>query len=149
MQIETARFGVVEVEEDKLINFPWGIPGFEDLKRYIVLEYKEGPFQWLQAVDDSSVAFLLYPPDILGVTYNVTEEAKKTVEIQNEDDLLVMNMVSFKEGKDVIRFHMRSPLLFNTDARLGCQWVMSVEDLDKNVKLPPGLQLVDEQDELE
>jgi len=148
MQIETARFGVVEVDEDRVISFPWGIPGFEELKRYIILEYKEGPFQWLQAVDDSTVAFPLCPPNILGVTYNVTEEAKKTVGVQNEADLLVMNMVSFKTGKDVIRFHMRSPLLFNTATRLACQWVMSVEDLEKNVKLPTGLQWVDEPDDM-
>ena len=147
MQIETARFGIMEVDETRIINFPWGIPGFEELKRYILLEYKEGPFQWLQAVENPIVAFPLCPPEILGVTYQITEEARKTIQIEKDEDMVVMNMVSFKTGKDIIRFHLRSPLLFNTAERLGCQWVMSKEDLDKHVKLPPGLEWVDEPDE--
>lgn len=149
MQIKTARFDVVEVDEGKIINFPWGIPGFEDLKRYVLLEYQQGPFQWLQAVDDDAVAFPICPPDILGVTYQITEEAKKTIKIEKDEDLLVMNMVSFKAGKDIIRFHMRSPLLFNTASRIACQWVMTKEDVTKNVKLPPGVEWVDEPDDAE
>lgn len=147
MQIETARFGTLEVDAEKIINFPWGIPGFEELKRYILMEHKEGPFQWLQAVDDQNVAFPLCPPEVLGVVYEVSEEAKKTIELQKDDDLLIMNMVSFKAGKDIIRFHMRSPLLFNTATRTACQWVMNKEELDKNIKLPPGLEWVDEPDD--
>lgn len=147
MQIDTARFGILEIKDDQFINFPWGIPGFEELKRYILMEWKEGPFQWLQAVDESTIAFAMCPPEVLGVCYEVTDQHKKAIEIEKDDDLLVLNMVSFKRGKDLIRFHMRSPLLFNTAARIGCQWVMSPEEVDKHVKLPPGMEWVDEPDD--
>ena len=32
MQVDTTRFGIIEVGEKELITFPWGIPGFEDFE---------------------------------------------------------------------------------------------------------------------
>jgi flagellar assembly factor FliW len=81
------------------------------------------------------------------VVYNIPEESKKSIQLTRDEDLLVLNLVSFKRGKDVIRFHMRSPLLFNTATRVGCQLVLNTEELQKCVKLPAGLEWVDDDDD--
>ena len=45
MIVETARFGSVEVDEDKVILFEDGLPGFESLTKYIILSPPEpNPF---------------------------------------------------------------------------------------------------------
>ena len=52
MQLETAHFGVIEFNEDDIIIFPEGIPGFEETKKYILMgnETNEAVFFWLQSV---------------------------------------------------------------------------------------------------
>ena len=132
MQVNTTRFGVIEIEERELINFPWGIPGFEELKSYVLLQYKNGPFQWLQSVEEPSVAFVVCPPDFIGMEYSVPESKKNVIKLHKQEDLVVLNIVSFNrdaEGKGGMRFHVKSPLLFNVEARVGYQWTMEADEL--------------------
>jgi flagellar assembly factor FliW len=136
MQVDTSRFGVIEVGEKELINFPWGIPGFEELKGYVLLEYKNGPFQWLQSVEEPAVAFVVCPPDFLGLEYGTPDEKQRLIKLENADDLVVLNIVSFDREKRSIRFHVKSPLLFNVADRIGYQWTMETEELKHYLKMP-------------
>jgi flagellar assembly factor FliW len=138
MQVDTSRFGIIEVGEKELINFPWGIPGFEQLKSYVLLEYKNGPFQWLQSVEESSVAFVVCSPDFLGLEYTAPEARKKLIKLENSDDLVILNIVSFDREKRAIRFHVKSPLLFNVAERIGYQWTMEAEELKHYLTTPAG-----------
>lgn len=140
MQVNTSRFGTVEVEESKLIDFPWGIPGFEELKTYILLEYKNGPFQWLQSAEEPSVAFVVCPPDVIGLEYKVPGSKTGVIGIEKNEDLLVLNIVSFNKDKGTMRFHVQSPLLFNASARIGYQWSIEPEELKQHLVTPDGPQ---------
>ncbi len=139
MQVNTTRFGTIEIEERELITFPWGIPGFEELKSYVLLQYKNGPFQWLQSAEEPAVAFVVCPPDFIGLEYSVPESKKQVIELRNQDDLVVLNIVSFnrdKSDKGGMRFHVKSPLLFNVEARIGYQWTMDADELKGFVQMP-------------
>ncbi len=137
MQVDTSRFGRIEVGEKEVITFPWGIPGFELLKNYVLLEYRDGPFEWLQSVEEPSVAFVVCPPDFIGLEYTAPESKTKLIELENRDDLVVLNIVSFDREKRAIRFHVKSPVLFNVATRIGYQWTMEADEL-KNYLITPA-----------
>lgn len=138
MQVNTTRFGIIDVNEGELINFPWGIPGFEELKSYVLLQYKNGPFQWLQSAEEPSVAFVVCPPDFLGLEYTVPESKKSMINLAQKEDMVILNVVSFNKEKGSMRFHVRSPLLFNVAARIGYQWTMEAEELKGYLVTPSG-----------
>lgn len=139
IRIETSRFGTLEVNEDRIIHFPWGIPGFEEINRYILLEYEQGIFHWLQAVDNADVAFIVCMPDVPQVTYTVPPEKLQPIQMQDPEHLAVLNLVSVtRSPQKTIRFHIRSPLLFNMEARLAYQWTMDAPDFQKYVKILEG-----------
>ncbi len=138
MQVNTTRFGTINVGEKELITFPWGIPGFEELKSYVLLEYKDGPFQWLQSTEEASVAFVVCPPDFIGLVYSVPESKTSLVNLQNTEDLVILNIVSFNREKKAMRFHVRSPLLFNVAERIGYQWTMEADELKGHLTTPVG-----------
>ena len=138
MQVNTTRFGTIEIKESELIDFPWGIPGFEELKSYVLLDYKNGPFQWLQSVEEPTVAFVVAPPDVIGLEYKIPESKTSLIKLENTADLLVLNIVSFNRDKGSMRFHVRSPLLFNASARIGYQWTMEPEELKTRLITPAG-----------
>lgn len=59
MQVNTARFGLLDIEEDKVISMPQGLLGFPE-KRFILLTPPNlGPFCWLQAVENPNLAFVV------------------------------------------------------------------------------------------
>lgn len=56
MKILTRQFGEIEIDESKIINVPAGIPGFQDRKRYSMLQKEEAaPFLFFQSVDDPNL----------------------------------------------------------------------------------------------
>ena len=136
MQVNTSRFGIIDVGEKEPITFPWGVPGFEELRSYVLLEYKNGPFQWLQSVEEPSVAFVVCAPDFLGLVYSVPDAKKKLIKLTNDDDLVVLNIVSFDREKGNMRFHVKSPLLFNVASRIGYQWTMEADELKGHLTTP-------------
>lgn len=136
MQISTTRFGALEISEETFIKFPWGIPGFETLKSFVLIEHRDGPFHWLQSTEDPDVAFLVCHPDVHGVYYKVPENRLKELDIQNEDDLAILNLISMEREQNQVRFHIRSPLLVNTISRTGQQWSMDRHELKTCTILP-------------
>lgn len=72
MRIESPRFGPIDVDEDKVIHFPRGLPGFPDCTGFIVMDHDtETPLKWLQCVDRPEVAFLVVEPEQIMVSYGL------------------------------------------------------------------------------
>jgi len=140
MKIETSRFGSIEVKDDSIIEFPWGIPGFESIKRYVLIEHREGPFQWLQAVDEPSLAFVVCLPEVIGISYEVPPSCLETIGAKTREDVIILNLISFDRDKNVIRFHLRSPLVFNVHEKKGYQWTMDRQEVKTYIKLPEGME---------
>ncbi|MCU0587894.1 MAG: flagellar assembly protein FliW [Syntrophobacteraceae bacterium] len=134
MQIETSRFGTLELGEDVFIEFPQGIPGFGALKRYVLLEHRNGPFQWLQAVDEPTVAFVVCAPDVLGYRYVLPPDKGSPIDLQQPDDLAILVMVCFDRENRSLRPHLRGPLLLNASNRKAYQWVIDTPELDQMVQ---------------
>lgn len=140
MKVETSRFGTIEVNDDSVIEFPWGIPGFESVKRYVLLEHGEGPFQWLQAVDEQSLAFVVCLPEVIGISYDVPPSSLEPIGARTRNDIVILNLISFDRDRNTIRFHLRSPLLFNVQAKKGYQWTMDREEVKSYIRLPEGME---------
>ncbi len=140
MKIETTRFGTIEVDDNRVIDFPWGIPGFENIKKYVLIEYKDGPFQWLQAVEEPSLAFVVCPPEVIGVQYKIPQSTLEPLEANQADDVIILNLISFDREKNIIRFHLRSPLVFHVEKRRAYQWTMDSEEVKKYINLPEGME---------
>lgn len=62
IDIATLRFGILRLPAEELLEFPEGIPGFEEQTRWVLLPVREG-LGWLQAVDLPSLAFLVVAPE--------------------------------------------------------------------------------------
>jgi len=63
MIVNSLRFGQLEVPENKIVTMVKPVLGFENLKKYFLLEVDEiRPFLWLQSVEEPTVAFLVVNP---------------------------------------------------------------------------------------
>ncbi|HBT20194.1 MAG TPA: flagellar assembly protein FliW [Peptococcaceae bacterium] len=136
MKVETSRFGCIEVDEDKIIYFPWGIPGFEDLKKYFLVPVNENPFfTWLQSFDDPNVAFLLVDPFLFFEGYEVelTEDVKKELEIEDRKDIIIQAVTNIpKTGVENATANLVGPIVINVRKRLGRQVIL--QDVPYGIK---------------
>ena len=72
MKIETTRFGIIDVPEDKTIHMSDGMLGFPDKKRFCIIPHKkDSPFFWYQCLDDPALAFVMTNPWLFKGDYHV------------------------------------------------------------------------------
>ena len=58
MQIQTSRFGNVELDQEDIIEFPEGILGFNSLRKFVLLDDPTDEiFAWLQSCENPAIAF--------------------------------------------------------------------------------------------
>jgi len=64
IRFKSSRFGDLEIPEEKIIRVPEGIIGFQEFKRYALLDPTGGEslFLWLHCVDDPDLAFIIADP---------------------------------------------------------------------------------------
>jgi len=135
MKIESQVFGTVEVPEEKVIEFPAGLPGFEHCKRF-ALAHEEGSSAaifLLQSVDEPGVVFSITGPDSLGVNYefSLTDEEVATLQLASPGDALVAVIVRKDDGDGKtpagagLRANFMAPLVINVSGRRGLQKVIT------------------------
>jgi flagellar assembly factor FliW len=93
MQIQTSRFGAIDVDETRLITMVGGLLGFPQATRFALIQTgEENYFFWLQSVDDANLAFVVcdpanFLPDYTIDQVPVREEARESLGISPEVDL--------------------------------------------------------------
>jgi len=124
IQFETTRFGSLEVEQDRLVNFPEGLIGLPELKKFILIDHKDTPLKWLQSVDDPDMAFIVGSPSLLVAEYSLQLEdaVRKYLHLNNEEDLVPL-VIMRVQGEDVIA-NFQGPILINAENMRGVQLVV-------------------------
>lgn len=131
MNIESPRFGTLVVEPSRIIEFPRGMVGFEDLRRFSLFhpEGETPAYFILQSLDDPSVAFNVADPARFGFEHEIALSDAEAAEIQYDGteasaaNMAVVVMLT-KEAPGVpLRANLKAPVVINLEARRGLQHV--------------------------
>jgi flagellar assembly factor FliW len=135
MKILTTRFGEIEIDEKKIITFPLGIPGFVELKRFVLIDYKD-PIQWLHAVDDADVAFIVINPFIIFPSYDldIRDDEELFLGIKEPKDVVVLTILNI--SNNIVTANLRGPLVLNSANYLAAQILIDDEKYDFHTPLP-------------
>lgn len=131
LKIKTTRFGTITTEEEKTITMPFGMLGFPDVKRFVILQHKENsPFFWYQSVDDPMLAFVIMSPFLFEPDYSVNlenilkEMSWNEEEKQNNLELYVVVNIP-KGAPDKMTANLIGPILINNKIHQAVQMVIS------------------------
>lgn len=135
MKVDSPRFGPLEVDQDKVIEFPDGLPGFEHCKRFSLFHEAGGqPIVYtLQSLDDPEVALPVADPAQFGFHYELTLEDRDVamLEVGSADDVAVAVVLrrdaaaAADAGAGAISANVMAPLVINTRTRRGKQQPIS------------------------
>ncbi|MDP4551443.1 flagellar assembly protein FliW [Alkalihalobacillus macyae] len=132
MKIDTARFGEIDVHEERLMTFANGIPGLEHFKTYFLLpadDKDESPFYFLQSTEESGLCFFLADPFSFYPNYevNLDNGTLDQLELNEPKNALVLSILTVQGSLQDATMNLKAPLIFNTVARSGKQMVLKQE----------------------
>jgi len=126
MDVQTSRFGIVDIAEDRIINFPKGMLGFSRQTRFCLLQPSdEACFYWLQSLDDPELAFVVTDPTLFVPDYSVPirSDQMEDLRLRNIEDAQVLVIVN--KHNDNLTGNLQGPLVVNTVDRIGEQLVLA------------------------
>lgn len=126
MEVRTTRFGVIEIAEDRVIEFPSGLLGFPRCTRYCLLEPGEDAcFFWLQSLDEPSLAFVVTDPSMFveGYVVPIRPEQMEQLGLEKLEDAQVFCVVNKVSGQ--LTGNLQGPLVINTASRVGEQLILA------------------------
>ncbi len=129
MEIESKTIHNSEPETQTIINFPAGLPGFENHTQFRLFELAGSEIVYsLRSVADEETAFSVAHPSHFNINYNfmLTDEEDQLLDFESQDDLLILLILHKDDSAEpssqpTIKGSIRAPLLINTKKKVGLQ----------------------------
>jgi flagellar assembly factor FliW len=129
MQIQTTRFGFLEIEPHSILTFPNGLLGLENCRHWVLLaDAHNEALAWLQSTSRPDIALAVVSPRryVPGYQVRVARSELKPLEISDLSQAEVLVILSRNDLS--LTLNLKAPLVINLEQRLGRQ-VISNGDL--------------------
>jgi len=141
VQLQSIRFGEISYSPEDVVGFEEGIPGFEGLKRFLLIESPDfAPVKFFQAVDDPNISFPLLPPQAVCQGYRVEIPAKHRSDLglERPEEAAVLCVVTIDEDPSRSTINLFAPLIINPAQRKGAQIIQFGSDYPVDAPLLAG-----------
>jgi flagellar assembly factor FliW len=138
MLVQTKFFGEVEIDDAKILDFPNGIIGFEDFKKFAIIydidDDKETKISWLQSVEEATLALPVIDPMAIVNEYSpmIEDELLKPLGNSADEDLLCLLVMIVPSDMTKVTANMKAPVIINSKTNKGVQLI--VDNADYPVK---------------
>ena len=145
MQVETTRFGTIDVPDEEIVDFPDGIPGFRGARKMVLVGagdligveggHGHHTLYWLQDVVDPDLAFLTTVPWVAYPDYDIHIDPE-LIGHAAPDDVCVLVMVTIRRDGEraTLTTNLLAPVVIDTGRRIGHQVIL--QDGDWPVRAP-------------
>jgi len=127
MNIESQRFGTIEINDDELLSFPAGVIGFPTEQKFaLVPHHGSGYIAWLQSVSTPGLAFPVVSAHAFGDRYPDVPVLGAAVEagLQGPDDALAVMVVLCALANQPATVNLLAPIVVNAATRTGAQVIL-------------------------
>lgn len=132
-QVATKYFGNLDYNEDSRVEFPDGIPGFENQHGFLVMQQPATqPLVFLQSLNDAALCFIALPARAACPDYRLAIPAADlealglptTRQPEIGREVLCLTIISVGEDASVTA-NLLAPLVINLENRRGRQPIMA------------------------
>jgi flagellar assembly factor FliW len=114
MKITTKQFGEIEFEDSKTIEFEEGIIGFENFKKYLLVNSGDELFLWLTSVDEPEIVFPLISIGVLVDDYKY----------KGKEEGELFGIVTLNKDPLKITVNLKAPVCISKDNKRGSQKIL-------------------------
>ncbi|MCL2415720.1 MAG: flagellar assembly protein FliW [Defluviitaleaceae bacterium] len=132
MRIISSQFGEIEINNDSIITFNEGLPGFYDLRCFALLSdaNEDGLIFHLQSIDSEEVAFVLVDMAALAQDYDPLVDPGHLDGLgeYEPENFLILNVATIPENIHDITVNLKAPIVINWELKRGKQVVCANEE---------------------
>ena len=129
MNINTTRFGEIEVSDDILFEFVCPILGYEDETQFALIEHNQSSnFKWLQSTKTPNLAFVVTIAGFFDIDYSfeLPEITQEELGIQTAEDIIAFNLVVIPhDNPRNSTINLLAPIIVNITNKKAGQIVLS------------------------
>ncbi|MCZ0702115.1 flagellar assembly factor FliW [Natronobacillus azotifigens] len=140
MNIQTKYFGDVTIDQKQTIQFPQGIPGFQDETAFVLMDLPENPtFQVLQSTTRTNVAFIVTNPYAFHPDYELEldEATLELLQIEAEEQVSVFVILTLKDPFETSTVNLQAPIIVNHEKKYAKQFITNNSSYSTRAPLLP------------
>ncbi|HPU60243.1 MAG: flagellar assembly protein FliW [Defluviitoga tunisiensis] len=118
------KLGSVKIDTEKIIEFEYGIPGFENLRKFALLQPESSfPIMWLVSLEDKQVAFPVILPQLIRSDYEIIlpEDISEYLQLEKPEDAVVISILTIPQNKEDITINLAAPIIISLNNNKGIQ----------------------------
>lgn len=129
MQINTTRFGRVEIRQTDVLDFPFGLIGLEAWRSWVVLADGHNPgLGWLQSTERAELALAVVSPRRFVSDYRVRVSNRDLAALESPEGSTPQVVVAVSSVADAavgesLSLNLKAPILVSIESRRGRQVV--------------------------
>ncbi|KGX93952.1 flagellar assembly protein FliW [Pontibacillus halophilus JSM 076056 = DSM 19796] len=128
MQVHTRFFDEITIEQDAVITFPNGLPGFLEEKEFVLLPIDEnGIYQALQSIHSKEVCLVtLNPYTIYGdYEFDLDQATIDVLNIEKPEEVQVLSVATLREPFSQSTINLQAPIIVNVINRKAKQVILN------------------------
>ena len=127
MKVKTTRFGELEVNPTDLITFAEGLFGFENLKKYFVVDPGDSTLiLWLQSTEDEKIAFPIIEPKMFKPDYiaKLLPADLNGLDLDSLQTAKLYSILTIPANVTEMSANLKAPIVINSSKKIGKQMVL-------------------------
>jgi flagellar assembly factor FliW len=127
VKVKTTRFGEVDVNPADIVHFNDGLLGFENQKKYFVVDPGDSTLVlWLQSIDDGNVAFPMIEPKIFKPDYiaKLLPADLNGLELETLTTARLYSILTIPSSVTEMSANLKAPIVINSAKKVGKQIVL-------------------------
>ncbi len=137
--LDLPRFGACTYRDSEVLDFPWGLPGFASLRRFIALNLEsQERFVWLQSLDDLAIALPAADPWQIFPEYapQLPPYATSSLQLGRPEDFATLCVVVVTPGAAEMTMNLLAPIVVNLRTRTGRQVTLETGGYSVRTPIP-------------
>ena len=127
MELVTRYHGIREYSDEDVIVFKKGIPGFKELKNFIIFPLESNEvFSILHSIENIEVGLVLVSPYavIQDYEFKIPDVDVSELEIVSPEEVLVLTTVTLSSNIENMTTNLKAPIIINIKEKLGEQLIL-------------------------
>ncbi|MFK2826309.1 flagellar assembly protein FliW [Bacillus sp. B190/17] len=128
MKIATKYHGQVEIQEEDILSFPHGIPGFIDEKSFTLLAFPDNDsFFVLQSINTPALGFVVTNPFTFFPDYDIQldDTTVEALDLQKPEDAAVYTILTVREPFNETTANLQAPVVININNKKAKQTILN------------------------
>ena len=142
--MQTKNFGQINYERDSELEFPRGLPGFDERRRFVAVRFVESdPLVYLQSLEDPDLCFITMPVLAIDPAYRLKVNTEDMGEIgltiarqpKIGEDVFCLTVLSMRETGPTA--NLLAPIVINLKTRRAVQAIAPESTYSHQYELMP------------